>query len=219
MKINSRIHACLDGDLCRSDLSAAEREELAELERDLAPAVRYAGSVPAVDLRASVMQRLPEALAPLPWHERARTSMRRGWSAFWAPRRVSFEVRPSFALAMVLALALVPAGIFRGIGADAPSAAADEDTRPILVQFRLDAPEASTVSLAGSFSGWDAAIELWQSAPGVWTATVPLRPGVHDYLFLVDSVEWVTDPLIRPVEDDFGGMNSRLLLTTPATTL
>jgi len=219
MNTNSRIHACLDGDLRRSDLSAAELEELVALERDLAPADWFAGSIPPIDLRVSVLERLPESPDPLPWHERARASVQRRWAGFWAPRRFSFEIRPAFAFAMVCCLALVSAGIFRGLGLEAPVAATDEEIRPVLVQFRLDAPDASTVSLAGSFSGWDAAIELRQSAPGVWTATVPLRPGVHDYLFLVDSAEWVTDPLVHPVEDDFGGMNSRLLLTTPTSAL
>jgi hypothetical protein len=219
MNANIRIHACLDGDLSRDELSAEERAHLEAMEREIASAISIARSIPAIDLRAEVLQRLPEAAVPLPGHERGRASLERAWTWFWAPRRVTFEFRPSFALAVLLLVAVLPVGIFHGTGTEVADAQAEVEVQPVLVQFRLDAPQASSVALAGSFSEWNPAIELRESAPGVWTATVPLRPGVHDYLFLVDADEWVPDPLARPVDDDFGGVNSRLFLTTPASSL
>ena len=58
-------------------------------------------------------------------------------------------------------------------------------------------------------------MQLSETAPGVWSAMVPLDPGVHDYTFLVDGQEWVVDPNATNVEDSFGGMNSRLFLAAP----
>jgi hypothetical protein len=41
---------------------------------------------------------------------------------------------------------------------------------------------------------------------------VPLRPGVHDYAFVVDGERWVADPNAPQVDDSFGGTNSRISL-------
>jgi anti-sigma factor RsiW len=220
MKMNTRIHACLDGELSREELSAEERAYLDAMEQDLTAAAHFTRSVPAIDLRTGVLQRLPAGPVPLRWRERAQASVEQTWAWFWAPRRVSFEFRPSLALAMILLVSLLPLGVFPSARVEAPKeATTGREVQPVLVQFRLDAPYATSVALAGSFSGWDPAIDLRERAPGVWTATVPLRPGVYDYLFLVDAAEWVTDPSARPVEDDFGGTNSRLFLTLPASSL
>jgi hypothetical protein len=219
MDMHTRIHACLDGDLPREELSAGERAQLDAIERDLASSVLAARSIPAIDLRAGVLERLVDVTIARPWHEQARTSVTAAWSWFWAPRQVTFQLRPSFALAAILALSLLPLAVFRGDPMPTAYATADAEARRVLVQFRLDAPHATSVALAGSFSEWEPAIELRESAPGVWTATVPLRPGVHDYLFLVDAEEWVADPSAHPVDDDFGGVNSRLLLTIPSSSL
>jgi 1,4-alpha-glucan branching enzyme len=83
------------------------------------------------------------------------------------------------------------------------------------VQFRLQAPGAARVALAGSFTGWKPEYELHESEPGTWTALVPLKPGVHDYTFVVDGHEWIPDPNAPQVADDFGGRNSRLFLPAP----
>jgi 1,4-alpha-glucan branching enzyme len=85
-----------------------------------------------------------------------------------------------------------------------------EDVRAVRVRFRLDAPSASSVSLVGGFTGWQPTVRLRQEAPGVWSAVVPLEPGVHDYAFVIDGSEWVLDPLAQRVNDGFGGQNSRV---------
>ena len=46
----------------------------------------------------------------------------------------------------------------------------------------------------------------------MWTALVPMRPGVHDYLFVVDGRGWVPDPAASQVNDGLGGVNSRVLV-------
>ncbi len=73
-----------------------------------------------------------------------------------------------------------------------------------------------SVHLAGSFSDWEPHYELTESSPGHWTALIPMRPGVHDYSFLVNGEQWVADPHAPRVADGFGGENSRLALVEPA---
>jgi hypothetical protein len=86
----------------------------------------------------------------------------------------------------------------------------------VFVQFRLDAA-ASRVQLAGSFTNWEPRYDLRQSAPGIWTITVPLTQGVHDYAFVVDGQRWIPDPYAPQIGDGFGGTNSRLALMSPVT--
>ena len=62
------------------------------------------------------------------------------------------------------------------------------------ITFALNAPDASHVSLAGTFNEWspvDDAMVIDQD--GEWTIGVDLPPGDHEYLFVVDG-EWQDDP-------------------------
>ena len=83
----------------------------------------------------------------------------------------------------------------------------------VYVQFRLESPQAQQVALAGTFTGWQPTLQLEETEPGVWSALVPLKPGVHDYVFVVDGERWVPDPHApQQVDDSFGGTNSRISL-------
>jgi 1,4-alpha-glucan branching enzyme len=85
----------------------------------------------------------------------------------------------------------------------------------VLVQFRLDAPQASRVALAGNFTDWQPTYELTRTAGGVWTITIPLQQGVHRYAFVVDGGTWQPDPLAPSVADGFGGQNSQIAVLSP----
>lgn len=65
------------------------------------------------------------------------------------------------------------------------------------VQFRLSGrlvPYARSVTLAGSFNGWNpAASPMRHDVSGDWIATVALPAGTHAYLYFVDGV-WYNDP-------------------------
>ncbi|HEX5727708.1 MAG TPA: glycogen-binding domain-containing protein, partial [Longimicrobiaceae bacterium] len=112
---------------------------------------------------------------------------------------------------LALATLLLPlAGPRGGPGPVAVAPAAGPP--PVYVQFRLEAAGARDVRLAGTFTGWEPSVALRQTAPGEWTALVPLRPGVHDYAFVVDGTTWVADPHATRVDDGFGGKNSRISL-------
>jgi len=46
----------------------------------------------------------------------------------------------------------------------------------------------------------------------VWTATLTLPVGQHQYAFVVDGQRWVPDPGAPAVDDGFGRRNSVLTL-------
>ncbi len=78
---------------------------------------------------------------------------------------------------------------------------------PQMVAFVLVAPDARQVALVGDFNDWNA-----QATPltpvrrgGVWTITVPLKPGRYNYNFVVDGTRWMPDPAAPAAPtDDFG---------------
>jgi len=62
------------------------------------------------------------------------------------------------------------------------------------VTFRLLAPSAQTVSVAGSFDEFDASRHpLERAEDGMWEAILELPPGTHEYKFNVDG-RWELDP-------------------------
>ncbi len=79
-----------------------------------------------------------------------------------------------------------------------------------VTRFRLEAPDAGRVEVAGSFTDWRPTMELEDpDGDGVWTGSAPLEAGVHQYMFVVDGEQWVTDPNAdRYVADGFGNRNA-----------
>lgn len=62
------------------------------------------------------------------------------------------------------------------------------------VTFKLRAPDAQTVCVAGSFNDWNPSSHpLSQDSRGTWKKTVSLAPGAYEYRFLRDQ-EWQDDP-------------------------
>jgi hypothetical protein len=91
-----------------------------------------------------------------------------------------------------------------------------------VVRFVLVDRSARGVTLVGDFNGWDrAATRLVRAAagrpgdPAVWTVTVALPPGRHEYAFVVDGRRWVTDSAAPVVEDEFGTRSSVVTLDAP----
>jgi len=145
---------------------------------------------------------------------RSHSSITRFVRSLWTLRSVTFEFRPAYALLAAASIAIFAVVVPRDWSANRPFAVArtqDVDQK-VYVQFRLQASDASDVRLAGSFTQWQPQYQLHQTAPGLWTVTLPLAPGVHDYAFIVDGQRWVTDPYAAAVQDGFGGINSRITL-------
>jgi hypothetical protein len=223
--MSDRIHACIDGDLAPDDLRPEERAALAEMEEVVGSVVGHLRSLPAPDLTAAVMRSLPPRAAPAAEpalaHPAAPPAWRRLADWLWQPRPVRIAFRPAYGLAgaMLAAFAVVqvprpggpatqPPVLVASRGAGAPT---------VYVQFRLEAPDARDVAIAGTFTGWEPRAVLRETEPGVWSALIPLRPGVHDYAFVVDGEEWVADPNAMHVADSFGGTNSRISLPPPGS--
>src|SRR5207244_2429251 len=59
------------------------------------------------------------------------------------------------------------------------------------VEFRLSANGASSVSVAGSFNGWEKA--PLKKEGDRWTTRLNLARGRYEYRFVVDG-KWVSDP-------------------------
>lgn len=61
------------------------------------------------------------------------------------------------------------------------------------VDFEIKAPQAKEVYIVGDFTGWEKKIRLRRFSEGVWRKRLALRPGRHEYKFVVDG-EWHVDP-------------------------
>jgi hypothetical protein len=102
-------------------------------------------------------------------------------------------------------------------------AAMEQDLEPRLdfpvvtdrrITFRLHAPEARHVKIAGDFTAWKTgALPLTLLDHGLWRIDIPgLSPGKYAYKFLIDG-KWTHDPEDpRRVPDAFGGENNFLIV-------
>ena len=211
--MTDRIDSYFEGTLDRTQLSAEERAEVEALKAVIRETRAFVDGQPAPDLSASVMRQIAHhAVEPA---VKPTAAFAQFLATLWTARQVSFYFRPAYGLlaaAAVVAVTTFWPPAWRPIWS-AP--AASLDTPQLFVQFRLQAPDASSVRLAGTFTNWQPQYELRRTLPGVWTITIPLAPGVHDYAFVVDGGQWIPDPYAQSVKDGFGGTNSRIALVAP----
>ena len=227
--MNERTHRHLDGELRRDALTPEELEEVATCERFIREAGEMYRSIEVPDLTQHVMGKLP---TEIPTKTAKRIVSHRATRGFlsvfvedslrwlWRPRVVRFRPAYGFlAITGFLLMLVLPHFESRLPPQTMKTAAGNVDgnhlATKVFVQFRLDAPQASVVRLAGSFTGWKPTYTLQQVTSGVWSILIPLEPGVHDYAFVVDGAQWVADPAAPTVDDGFGGMNSRLSILLP----
>ncbi len=92
--------------------------------------------------------------------------------------------------------------------------AAQQAKRDVATSFRLAAPQATEVFLAGEFNQWDAsATPMKRESDGSWVATLELTPGRYEYKFVVDG-QWICEPGCDGregttcVSNPFGSLNS-----------
>lgn len=186
---------------------------IAEIARELKHPV-------ALDARfdARVMAALEPTVIPITVHRSAARP--------WYRRTFSFSVSQVAGLAAAAALVGVVAMNVMKPGAPAGSTVAAlpegamalqpvadvsvDENAPVQQQFILIAPTASSVSLVGDFSDWDASRLKMErvSADGAWSITVPLVPGRYEYQFEVDGKQRVTDPTRPATSSEFGSANS-----------
>ena len=82
------------------------------------------------------------------------------------------------------------------------------------VRFALEQPTANTVTLAGPFNGWSATSHPMtrDASRRRWTLMVPLPPGEHLFMYVVDGT-WTTPPQADDfVDDGFGARNGLVVV-------
>jgi hypothetical protein len=96
----------------------------------------------------------------------------------------------------------------------APIVTAPKPVVKNLVSLELVKPEAKSVSVAGSFNEWKPEkTPLVSLGNGRWKGDLNVKPGRHEYLFVVDG-QWVPDPNAKEsVANPFGGTNSVLIVS------
>jgi hypothetical protein len=86
----------------------------------------------------------------------------------------------------------------------------------VSIHFTLDAPNASSVLLVGSFSDWsvDDRFRMRRLPKGDWDLVVRLKKyELYSYGFLIDGEKWLPDPkAAETIDDGFGGTDSLLRL-------
>lgn len=99
----------------------------------------------------------------------------------------------------------------------APEASPEAVDEDIAVAFRLRAPDARLVTVAGDFNDWKPeTLEMHRTDDGLWTARTALPPGRYAYMYVVDG-QWITPPDARRTQDDgFGARNGVLDLLEPS---
>lgn len=141
------------------------------------------------------------------------------------PRKFSLNLRPVWIPVGLLAVAL----LWSLAGPFGPSAG-DLDGQPdgelatqivseagaeVWVRFVYVDEQAERMEVAGDFSGWEP-VELSPERIGdrqVWTAMVRLPRGEHNYMFIRNGEEWLTDPFATMRRDDgFGNENAVIYL-------
>jgi hypothetical protein len=158
------------------DLDPQERDFLVRIAEPLRRPVPLSSRVERV-----VLARIRTGAGPMPGPSRGRL-----WTAAAAA-----GIAAVFALGVLVGRRTVPT--------------VATDRLPRTVEFVLRTSADSGVALVGDFNDWDPrATPLHADRDGVWTVTVPLRPGRYRYTFLVDGT-WRGDPAApRSLEDDFG---------------
>ena len=147
----------------------------------------------------------------------------------WLRNERTFRVNPVGGLAVAAGIAAIIAvsGIEVGLRISAHTsvaassvaiqsgATAAHDTVQI-VRFVFVDSGAKSVELVGDFNEWakGSTVLRRSGAPGVWSASVPLSPGRHEYAFIINGSRWVADPLALKSSDDFGTESSVIRVGT-----
>jgi hypothetical protein len=199
-----KVHQYLDGEAVGLD-----GESQSEADQFVQAMANYVVSLegPGDDVERAVMATLAARRSPA-----RREAL---WRWFLQPQPV--RVRPALAAALVAVVVGVTWFVAdrRSEHAEVVAGHVQLESRPVLVRFELVAPNAQQVAVAGSFNEWDEQrVPLTRnSANGLWSVTLPLRPGEHQYLFVIDGDRWVPDPSAHAqVDDGFGQLNSVIVV-------
>lgn len=200
--MNDELNRHLDGEMTSEGLEPEDRTVADEWDRMVAA---FRTAAPSGRAPAWLEQNVMAEIEALP--------ERSGFTRLldWVMQPLAVRVTPLSAglvTAALAALLLVPGRTTT----PATNGTPDPVEAVVYVQFILDAPTATSVAVAGDFSEWEPEFTLEDAdGDGVWTGRVPVEPGVHSYMFLIDGTEWETDPRADRYQDDgFGNQNAVL---------
>ncbi|HWG52215.1 MAG TPA: isoamylase early set domain-containing protein [Gemmatimonadaceae bacterium] len=156
-----------------------------------------------------------------------RKHQERGATAPWWQRRVTLQLSLSPVVGLALAAGLATVAVLGAVALRAPGgagAAVSPTAHPVatalapartdtvhIVRFVFIAPGAASVALVGDFNNWQRTATLLRhtGSDGIWTVSVPMSRGVHQYAFVINGTRWVADPAAgTTVTDDFGTTTS-----------
>ncbi len=196
------------------DADPSLRRRWLNLELVVAEAAQLPRLAPSARFLAQVQGKL--ALAPTSLWDRLRAMIT-------APRTLEWNFAGAMVAACVALVAVV--GLVRfaperivevpvpvvGSQAQTASLPSGQESK-VFVRLVLLQPGARSVSVAGDFNGWNPAqTKLERSEGGLWTATIALKPGRYQYMFVIDGKQWVADPLAEEgAGDGFGSQNAVL---------
>jgi hypothetical protein len=159
-------------------------------------------------LDASFEERLVAALRAEAPAERAPVSARQSW---WR-RQMTVRFTPMVGLAAAASCAAVISLATLGASraARAPVVAQAPSETVHVVRFVFVDRNARSVALVGDFNAWkpDKGSFATAGENGVWTISVPLKRGRHEYAFIVDGERWSPDPFAPPTVDEFDTKSS-----------
>jgi len=208
------IHRVLDGDADPAEQQAMMDRIQTEpsLKKEFDGMVRALRSLETSErlpvspfFTAEVMRRLPPRKATL--GRRVQDFLLKG-------RVLKWNMATAFAVMVLLALIITQ--VVRTRNTPVEIAAVSQKEQVVTVTMNLHAPEAHRVAVAGTFNKWkvDANL-LTKQENGVWTISIPLKPGEYSYMFIVDGKAWVTDPNAETYSDDgFGNKNAVVRVKT-----
>jgi len=201
-KFHPLVKQVLDGERTLPELPL-------DLQAEGEEALRLLGAVDRRDvtfssgLEARVMREVRQ-------HAAARRARATSGPVLW--RWLTVPSVPPWVVGAVAATAVI-ALVFGRPGSNDPVAIAPATAvapESVFVKFILFAPAAKQVTLAGTFNRWDAGTTPLARVgeDGVWTVTLGLPVGQHQYAFVVDGQRWVVDPAAPAVDDGFGRKNN-----------
>ncbi len=207
------VKRLLDGELSLAELPPELRAEGEE-------ALQLLGAVDRAPVQLSAAL---EARVMAVVRRHAASPARRAWRWLTEARELELRlrIRPWTVWAGALAAAAVAVLLLGRAASTSPTSPAPglparvawRDS--VYVRFVLFAPRAKHVAVAGTFNQWDrnAAPLVPAGTSGVWTTTLALPVGQHQYAFVVDGERWVADPGAPAVADGFGRRNSVVAVT------
>ncbi len=69
------------------------------------------------------------------------------------------------------------------------------------------------IVVAGNFNNWSCFQNPLRFSPsGAWETILRLAPGTYQYRFLIDNSTWKLDPLADTALNEYGGINSVLVV-------